>query len=154
MENFDLLFKNVEPLDKEANTLKAIVACKTLRIVSIVMLCLSAVLLLLFTLGTAIVTFGASFFLFIFGIAILCVAGLLHIFTIIYTKNYIEEFEANRTPKLTGIYVFMVLSAIYCLDALTRGTILSIVAYGFMIYLWYVVMTCIKNLDSIDYKIE
>ncbi len=154
MENFDLLFKKVEPLDKEANKLKAIVACKTLKIISIVLLCLAAVLLLLFTLGTALITFGASLFLLVFGIALLAIAGLLDIFTIIYTKRYIEEFEAGRTPKLTGIYVFMVFSAIYFVDSIFRTAAISVIAYGFMIYLWYVVMTCIKNLNSIDYTIE
>lgn len=153
MEHLNLLFKKVEPLDKEINKLKAIVACKTLRIVSIVMLCLTAVSIIIFAIGNASYL-GDAFFRLMLGLVSFFIGGLLHIFTIIYAKKYIEEFEANSPLNLTGIYVFIVFSIIYTLDSLVRGTIISMVAYGFMIFLWFTVMTCIKNLNSIDYKIE
>ncbi len=140
--------KNIEDLDKQAIRLRAISACKLLRIISIVSLCIDAVLIFLVVLGTSFISVEASFIIFLFGLVIFFIACIFNIFTIVYTKKYIVELKANIIPKLNSIYVFMVLSIIGLVLSTLKRSLLNIIVYAVIIYSWYDLIACIKKLNS------
>ncbi len=138
------LFTNVDPDDRNALMGKALSAASWIRIFAIVGLVMTIIAGIAFTL----LTFGIGFI-----IAIIFIAIEALIF--VYTGKLKQQIEENIIPSLTLPYVFAVFAILGAISSLKNiqtssvfNAIINILIQAFTIYLWYVLISCIKKADN------
>ncbi len=134
------LFTSVDSDDRNALMGKALSAASWLRIFAIIGLVIgiiASIVLILATFGLGII------------FAILIIAIQVAIF--IYTGKLKDQIEENIIPSLTPPYVFIVLAILGVLSSFkdfSAASIPNILIQLFTVYLWYLVISCVKKADQ------
>ncbi len=165
MSNLALLFTSVEPSDKRKLATKAFIASKILRILAIVAIVITLVIAVPIIFaggilgGTAIAVSGAEggtatavtggVLAFGFGMFLLFLGLIGQIITLWYTGKLKKQLENNDIPSLVLPYIFLIFTAFSLYGSIKpEVSIVGIILYGFIAYLWFVVISTVSKLKS------
>ncbi|MBJ8325565.1 hypothetical protein [Streptococcus pacificus] len=166
MNNFNLLFKNVDPNDKKGLSEKGFVVAKLLRIFAIIAIIITLIIAIPVILGGSLlaglglenagevnpeIAVTGGIFLAVFGFIVLLFTIIGQIITLWYTGKLKKQFAQNEIPSSVLPIVFLVFSLLSVYGNLrpefnTFGVLLN----GFIAYLWFVIINIIKNLKNME----
>ncbi len=163
MNNFSLIFKGVNEGDKEGLISKALASASLLRllaVVSIIITLIIAVPILMAggVLGGTIVSevgevgagagAAAGIMAFGTGLIVLLVGMIGQFITLWYTGSLKKKLENREIPGLVLPYIFLVLTSFSLYGSIRPEiSIVGIILYAFIGYLWFVVISTVKKLS-------
>ncbi len=166
MDNFSLLFKNVDANDKKGLLDKGFAAAKVLRLFAVIAVVVTLIIAVPIVLasgllaGVGVSMSGANVatassvaggLTAVFLTSLLLFIGMIgQIITLWYTGKLKKQLENNEIPGmvLPIIFILLNLSSLYS-SIRPEFNILGIVIYGFIVYLWFVIINTINKLSNL-----
>ncbi len=157
MDDFKLVFKSVDPDDKEGLLRRAYAAIKFLKAFAIISLALIIVfsLLTLILTAEAIHDVGSELILkdvnsmnLFYGVLVIFVVIGIQLFTVWYVGKLKQQLLNGEIPSLTVPYIFIILSVLSLFSTIRpKFSLIGFIINAFILYLWYVLIISIKKLD-------